>query len=133
MKLLLIRYLLVGGVAALIDISFFFIFAKLVGFNYLYVASAGFIIATFINYLLSIRWVFKSGVRFTKMQEVLLVYLVSAMGLTLNLLVLFTMVDSLEIELMLSKLIATASVFFWNYFIRRNFIFHKPTYQEKII
>jgi putative flippase GtrA len=131
MKLLLTRYFIVGGIAALIDISFFFIFAKLAGWNYLSIASAGFIIATFINYLLSIRWVFKSGIRFTKSQEILLVYCVSGVGLTLNLLVLYALVDCLEIELMLSKIIATASVFFWNFFIRRNFIFPQPVYKVK--
>ena len=131
MKLLLTRYFVVGGISALIDIGFFFIFAKIAGWNYLLIASAGFIFATFINYLLSIRWVFESGIRFTKSKEILLIYLVSAMGLTLNLLVLFALVDCLDIELMISKLIATASVFFWNFYIRRNFIFSSTCLQSK--
>jgi putative flippase GtrA len=123
---LVIRYSVVGGFAALIDIGFFFAFAKLAGWNYLMVATVGFTIATAINYVLSIRWVFESGVRFTKSQEMLLVYMVSAMGLAINLLVLFAMVDWLHIGLMIAKLIATASVFFWNFFVRRNFIFLQP-------
>ena len=120
------RYFLVGGTAALIDISFFFVFAKLIGWNYLAVATAGFAIATCANYLLSVRWVFESGVRFSKSQELLLVYLVSAIGLAVNLLVLFVLVDGLQVELMLSKIAATGSVFFWNFFARHSFIFHKP-------
>ena len=41
-----LRYFIVGGVAATVDIGFFFLFAKLAGFNYLVVAPLGFVLAT---------------------------------------------------------------------------------------
>ncbi len=34
----ILRYFIVGGVAATVDIGFFLLFAKLAGFNYLVVA-----------------------------------------------------------------------------------------------
>ena len=43
-----------------------FLFAKLLGYNYLVVGCAGFILATAVNYFLSIRFVFRSGARFSK-------------------------------------------------------------------
>jgi putative flippase GtrA len=119
------RYFIVGSIAASVDIGIFFVFAKLVGVNYLVVATVGFVIATFVNYLVGIRMVFESGVRFSKHLEILLVYLTSVIGLVINLLVLFAMVGTLHAELMFSKVVATVSVFFWNFIVRHSFIFRE--------
>ena len=122
---MIIKYFLVGGTAAVIDIIIFFLFAKLLGYNYLWVGAAGFTVATLVNYLLSIRYVFESRVRFDRHHELLFVYLVSAIGLTINQVVLYVCVDLIYVEKMLSKLIATGSVFFWNYNARKHFVFKK--------
>jgi putative flippase GtrA len=117
------KYFVVGGISACVDIGFFFVFAKLLGFNYLAVATVGFLIAVPVNYLLSVRFVFTSGARFKPLQELALVYLVSSIGLGLHLMVLYAAVDRLGLELMLSKLIATGSVFLWNFLARNYFVF----------
>jgi putative flippase GtrA len=122
-------YFVVGGISALVDIAFFFVFAKLAGLHYLGVATVGFILATLLNYFLSIRMVFTSGVRFSRRHEIALVYLVSAVGLAVNLLVLYLAVDALGLELMLSKVMATGSVFLWNFLLRNYFIFRERTQQ----
>ena len=120
-----VRYFFVGGVAAVVDISIFFVFAKLLGFNYLIIGACGFLIATFVNYALSIRYVFESGVRFDKKYEVMFVYVVSTLGLAWHQAVLYLCVDVVNAELMLSKLTATGTVFFWNYLSRRYWIFQE--------
>jgi putative flippase GtrA len=120
-------YFVVGGISAAADISFFFVFAKLAGLHYLGVATVGFVLATLLNYDLSVRMVFTSGVRFSRRKEIALVYLVSAVGLAVNLLVLYIAVDRIALELMLSKVIATASVFLWNFVLRNYFIFRERT------
>ena len=117
------RYFVVGGISACVDIGFFFIFAKLLGFNYLAVATIGFLIAVPVNYLLSVRFVFTSGARFRPLHELALVYLVSSVGLGLHLMVLYAAIDVLGLELMLSKFIATGSVFLWNFLARNYFVF----------
>ena len=119
----IIKYAFVGGAAAVVDISLFIIFAKLLGYPYLLVGFITFIIATFVNYALSIKYVFKSGTKHKKKKEIFLVYTVSAVGLGLNLQVLFISNELFFIELSLSKVIATGVVFFWNYLIRKHFIF----------
>jgi len=119
-------YLFVGGVSATLDTLIFFIFAKLAGFDYLVVASFGFLFATLVNYLLSVRLVFESGIRFTRTQEIFLVYLASAISLLVNLLVLYVLVSKMQIELIFSKLTATASVFIWNFVVRNFVIFREP-------
>ena len=117
------RYFVVGGLSACFDIGFFFIFAKLLGYYYIAVAIVGFFFAVLLNYFLSVRFVFTSGVRFGRAQELALVYLVSGIGLALHLLILYTAVDVLGIELMLSKLTATGTVFIWNFLARNYFVF----------
>ncbi len=107
----------------MVDLGIFFVFAKVLGFQYLWVAAIGFIIATLVNYILSIRHVFKSGIRFTRKQEMLYVYTISTLGLALNQAILFAMVEGLRVELMLSKLTANGCVFFWNYLARRHWVF----------
>ena len=119
----IIKYAFVGGVAAVVDISLFVIFAKILEFNYLFVGFVTFLLATLVNYVLSIRFVFQSGSKHSKRKEVLLVYTVSAVGLGLNLLVLFVSHEIFLIELTVSKLISTGIVFFWNYLGRKHFIF----------
>jgi len=122
----ILRYFVVGGVAATVDIGFFFLFAKLAGFNYLVVAPLGFVLATGVNYQLSIRHVFRSGARFSRGREILLVYAVSAIGLLINQAVLYVLVDRVGAELMLAKFTATVTVFFWNYAMRNNYVFAPP-------
>jgi len=121
----IIRYALVGGVAATVDFLIFATCAKLLGFNYLWVGFYGFLVATAVNYVLSIRHVFPSGVRFGRKMEVFLVFAISAVGLVLNQLMLYVSVDKLGIEMLLAKLVATGTVFLWNYSARNHFIFRE--------
>jgi len=121
----IIRYAVVGGTAAMVDFSIFAVFAKWLGFNYLWVGAIGFILATTVNYFLSTRFVFESGVRFAFKKEISLVFLISFMGLAVNQLVLYLGIGILEWEMLLTKILATGSVFFWNFFARSQFIF-KP-------
>ena len=119
----IIRYAAVGGTAAVVDFVIFASFAKLLGFNYLWVGATGFIIATTVNYFLSIRFVFDSGVRFGFKKEVSLVFLISFIGLCLNQVVLYLGIGILGWEMLFIKLCATALVFFWNFGARSQFIF----------
>ena len=119
----ILRYLLVGGTAAAVDIGLFLLFAGHLGLPYLRVAAATFVAATLVNYMLSVRFVFVSGVRFRKRWEVALVFVVSGLGLAINQAILWLCVSRLGLDLLLSKLAATGAVFFWNYFARRRFVF----------
>lgn len=124
----LLRYFFVGGAAAVVDIGLFYLCAGILGWNYLIVGTCSFILATLVNYVLSVRVVFQSGVRYSRHHEIILVFLISGAGLLLNQLILYLGVRTLDIEplatrLLAAKLIATAGVFLWNYFMRSRFVF----------
>jgi putative flippase GtrA len=113
----------VGGVCALVDLGLFMLFAQVMGYPYLRVSAGSFVIATLLNYFLSVRYVFVSGLRFRRRYEMALVFLVSAIGLGLNQLILALCVEEVGFNLFFSKVTATGCVFFWNYFARRVLVF----------
>jgi len=117
------RYFFVGGVAAAVDIGIFAVAVKGFEVDWFFVALLSFVLATAVNYMLSIRYVFESGVRFKKQAEVSLVYLISAVGLVLNQSVLWLLIETGDIDEVLSKLMATSMVFICNYTVRSRFIF----------
>lgn len=119
----ILKYAVVGGTAAVVDVSLFVVFAQILEFPYLLVGFITFLLATLVNYLLSIKFVFQSGVKHSKKKEVILIYLVSAIGISLNLLILFLSHEFLHFQLFISKIIATGGVFLWNYYIRKQYIF----------
>ena len=119
----IVRYFLVGGVAAAVDIGVFGILTKGFGLPWFPVAFSSFTLATAINYWLSIRHVFISGVRFRRRREMTLVFFVSGIGLVLNQGILWLLIDRWSWDVIVAKIVATGCVFFWNYGARIRFIF----------
>ena len=121
----IIRYFFVGGTAALTDLIIFFVFAKVLEFNYVLITIFGFIVATFVNYLLSIKFVFNSGIRFLPIVEILMVYVISSIGLIVHIIVLYLSIETFQFEKMISKLIAITSAFMFNFLLRKYYVFKK--------
>ncbi len=119
------RYFLVGGTAACIDFLLFAALVKGLDVNWMLAGVVSFCFATVMNYGLSVRHVFRSGVRFRRRQEISLVFLASGVGLVTNQAVLAALIDRVGWDPILAKIGATAAVFFWNYGARRHYIF-KP-------
>ncbi len=119
----IVKYLFVGGVAAIVDLSIFVIFAKILGYNYLIIGTISFVTATAVNYILSIKFVFKSGTKHKRHKEIILVYIISGIGLLLNLTGLYLFISKLHIEMITSKIAVSFIVFFWNYFMRKYYVF----------
>jgi putative flippase GtrA len=122
----IIKYFFVGGIAAGVDIGLFYLGAGIARWNYMLVGTVSFIVATLVNYVISVRVVFQSGVRFSRRYEMFLVFLVSCAGLVVNQAVLYLCISILAIGLLPAKLLATAGVFLWNYHLRSRFVFANP-------
>lgn len=119
----IIKYFFVGGIAAVVDIGFFSLFASYLGWPWIPVSIATFILATLTNYFLSIQFIFESGSRYKKHVEVIGVFIVSAFALLVNQLILYVAIELFNLHLIFSKIIATGFVFFWNYYGRSKFVF----------
>jgi putative flippase GtrA len=119
----LLNYLIAGGVSAFVDWSFYWALINFVGLFYIYAAAISFVIATTLNYLLSVNWVFKGRGRFSSLVNISLVFFVSGVGLLINQSVLFILVEYLTLHYMLAKISATGIVFIWNFVLRKYYIF----------
>lgn len=127
-------YLLVGGSAALLEWGLFFVFFSVLMHASIFSLQTQTVLAattlafgtsTLYHYVLCNRFVFDSGSRYHKGTEVSLVFLVSAIGLGWNLLLMwiFTSPVLLGLNPMISKVMASVIVTVWNYLSRKKWIF----------
>jgi putative flippase GtrA len=128
----LMRYLAVGGTAAIVDLSIFWIFAIHYALDYLLVAGFGFLLATAVNYHLCVRFIYISGQRFSGSTELFSVYFASAIGLVLHEVAIYLIHEHLAVPLLGSKILAIGLVFIWNFGIRNFYVFAAPASRESI-
>ncbi len=121
----LIRYTFVGGVAFLADFGTLAFFTEYFNIHYLVSAIIGFTVGLTVNYILSITWVFNQRAVSNKSLELLIFIIIGLVGLVFNELFLWFFTDKVEIHYLLSKIIATIIVYFWNFFARKHFLFNK--------
>jgi putative flippase GtrA len=118
------KYVVVGGTAAIVEWSSFALLIGAARLHYLIAVSVSFIAATAVNYILSSRFVFERG-RHPAHKEIVILYLVSSLGLVMNLLLMSLFVGRLGLHAMPAKIAATGVVFFWNFSARKIWVFEK--------
>lgn len=123
----LFRYTFVGGFAFIVDFGTLYILTEYFNIYYLVSAGIAFIFGLIINYFLSVKWVFNNRTMENRLLEFLLFTLIGLVGLGLNELSLWVLTDILLIYYLLSKIITTIIVYFWNFFARKILLFNKQT------
>jgi len=123
------RYLICGGMATLTDVSVLYSFTHFLHINYLIAAACGFIMGIIINYNLNIVLVFKSSGEIKK--EFPLFALIGIGGLIWTEIIMWLLVDKLNFYIMVSKLVAIVLVLFWNFFMRKKFVFTLESIAEE--
>ena len=119
----LFRYGFVGGLAFLVDYGTLVLLTEFAGMHYLLAATISFILGLITNYLLSITWVFNQHKLNNRWVEFLLFAFIGVVGLVLNDAIMFLCTERCGIHYTLSKIIATAIVFFWNFLARKLILF----------
>lgn len=117
-------YLIVGGLATIVEWAAFWVLANPLHIQYLLSTALAFFFSTFANWAFGRLLVFKSGTG-SLWREIASVYLASIVGLLLNLLIMFVLVETFTMGKMLSKVAATAIVFAYNYLVRKLIIYRK--------
>ena len=113
------RYCFVGGTSFLIDFFIYIGLIEIFNVNYLISAAIAFAISVIFNYYLSTSWVFNQSNIENRVIEFNLFILISVMGLIFTEILLFVFIDWLSIGYILSKIIASILVMFWNFSARR--------------
>ncbi len=121
----LFRYLIVGGLAFILDYGTLFTLTYYYRINYLISAAIAFFLGLIFNYALSTKWIFYDSRLKNKVTEFSIFTIIGVTGLVLNELIMFIGYDIFHIHYMISKLISTGLVFLWNFFARKYILFTK--------
>jgi putative flippase GtrA len=116
-------YFIVGGISFLANFCTFIVLIKAFGLFWLFANVAGFLVGTWVNYVLSIKFVFESRIFSRRHHEVFLTVIVSVVGVLMESLLISLAHDRMNLSIVLSKIIAAGLVFFWNYGARRFLVF----------
>lgn len=117
----ILKFGLVGGIAFVIDYSLLYILTEYFKIYYFYSSIISFIVSLIFNYIASIKWVFDVNHKQT-LKDIIVFTFFSVIGLGINQLVMYIMVEIMNIYYMLSKIVATAIVMVWNFITRKIFI-----------
>ena len=119
----LFRYAIVGGISFVVDYGSLWLLTEKAGLPYLWSAAIAFILGLICNYLLSTAWVFGESRIKNAWGEFLAFAIIGVIGLGLNELIMYACTDGLGFHYMLSKIVSTGIVFFWNFLARRFLVF----------
>lgn len=120
-----ISYLLVGGLATIVEWTLYRIFTRLCSMEYLIATLVAILFSTFSNWLFGRLITFRNAPKTNIGLEILKIYGASIVGLLLNMLFMWLLHGCLGIWDMLAKMISTGLVFMYNYLIRDKVIYRE--------
>lgn len=118
-----LRYVLVGGVAFIVDFGSLYILTDFIAIYYLISAAIAFTLGLMTNYLLSINWVFNRRTFDNKKFEFGLFAIIGIIGLILNEVFIWFFTAELGFYYLISKIISAIIILFWNFFARKLTLF----------
>lgn len=117
----ILKFGLVGGMAFVIDYALLYLCTEFLHIHYLLSSIISFTISVIFNYILSIKWVFdvkkKQDVR-----DFVIFIILSVIGLVINSLIMYVMVEVFGVYYMLSKMVSTVVVMVYNFITRKIFV-----------
>lgn len=116
------KFVIVGGVATIIDFLSIFIFKEFLHIPVIIANTLAFCIATTYNYIASVRWVFNVNDSKNKKKTFITFIIFSMLGLILNDLIMWFFIELFNLFYILAKLIATVFVMIFNFVTRKIFL-----------
>ena len=115
------KFGVVGVIAFIVDYLSLYLLTEFLNVYYLISSIISFLLSIIVNYILSIKWVFDIKKK-QSFKDVIIFTLLSAIGLLINLLVMYLSVEVFKIHYMIGKLTATFIVMIWNFVTRKMFL-----------
>lgn len=117
------RYVLVGGLAFVVDFTGLFLLTESLGLHYLISASIAFLLGLVTNYILCIAWIFDYRAVSNRAHEFTIFAVIGVAGLLLNNLLMFFLTEFLSFHYLISKVGAAALILILNFSLRRSLLF----------
>lgn len=125
----LIKFVIVGAIGTLVNISVLFLLTEFFKFLYLISEVIGFTLATINNYLLNKIWTFEENIQVKIIRKYIQYFIVCLLSLILNLIVLFLLVEVFDFWYILAEIVAIMVSFVINFIGSKFWIFHNK-YRE---
>ena len=119
-----LKFAVVGVIAAIIDVGTLVLLKELFFVDVLIANAIGFVVSVFVNYILSMTFVFK-GKKQSKVKEFVIFVLLSTGGLILNELIVWVGTEFLNIYYLIVKFGAMGIVLCYNFITRKIFLEEK--------
>lgn len=118
----IIRFIIVGGIATIIDYIVFFLLHDYLRVNTLISNIISFTVSVIYNYIASINWVFEVNANLDKKKQFIVYIILSIIGLVINTGIVYLCVDILNMFSLIGKVIATTIVMTYNFITRKMFL-----------
>jgi len=118
----LVRFGVIGACTVALDFGLLYVLVNVAHLNYFLAAFMAFSIASILNYVLSVRYVFLAG-RFGRANEFAIFMVTTVVGLGLNQLTMWVLVGVAGIGYMLAKCASLTIVTGWNFLSKKRIVF----------
>jgi putative flippase GtrA len=120
-----VRYLIAGGTAALVNLVCLFVLTSLLHVWYLVSAIIAFIVAFVVSFLLSKFWTFTDNSTAKWKSQALMYLVITGANLGINTLLMYLAVDLLGVHYMVAQFIISGLIACESYFAYQIFVFKK--------
>lgn len=127
-----IKFAIVGGIGTLVNLSILYIFTDIIGILYLISGAIAFNVALVNNYILNKMWTFEENIKERIVGKVVKYAIICIIALSVNLLVLFVLVEFFLIYYLFSQVGAIIAAFMINFIGNRFWTFRNNTNNDKI-
>ncbi len=121
----LMKFAVVGGLSFVLDFIIYYVLTNFFSVYYLVAGFFSFSLSLIFNYLMSMKFVFKSKDDLKKTHEFAIFVTLSVMGLGLNLLSLYILVDLFKMNDLIAKVFVAGIVMIFNFVTRKIFLEQK--------
>ncbi len=116
------KFAVVGITSLMVDYGFMVFLTENTALGYFNSCAFSYTISVFVNYVLSMRYVFEGREDMSRMKEASIFFALSLVGLFMNQMVMWIAVDVFQIYYALAKLLSTLVVTNYNFVSRKTFL-----------
>lgn len=121
----LVRYVISGGTAAVVDLSALYIFNNIFDIHYILAAIMAYLVAFFVSFTLQKFWTFRSHSTENIHSQAIFYLGVSLFGLTINTMLMYLFVDFFHVSVLLSQIFVGLIVACCTFPLSRYLVFKK--------